>query len=218
MTIRFSTGTVESLEFFLRRAQRALFFGGVVLLGYCACTILDAWSYQVRQSHSFDEQLREGTATNIRRQESKMAHAQEVGPMVPADDLVGRLEIARLGLSVIVVEGVGKSDLIRAVGHIPSTAMPDQGGNIGIAGHRDTFFRPLEGIRLNDLVTLTTPSGEYHYQVVGTRVVSPKYVEVLDPIGEDVLTLVTCYPFYFAGPAPQRFIVRAERTKTEGLI
>jgi sortase A len=69
----------------------------------------------------------------------------------------------------------------------------------------------LRNIRRNDLITFTTPQGEYRYRVVSTRIVSPRDIAVLDPNGNEILTLVTCYPFYFVGSAPDRFIVRAER-------
>jgi sortase A len=110
-----------------------------------------------------------------------------------------------------VAEGVDKLTLRRAVGHIPGTGMPGEPGNVGLAAHRDTFFRPLQNIRRGDAITLTTLAGEYRYRVVSTKIVSPLDVGVLDPSGSEVLTLVTCYPFYFIGPAPSRFIVRAER-------
>jgi sortase A len=82
---------------------------------------------------------------------------------------------------------------------------------VGIAAHRDTFFRPLRNVQLDDVITLTTLQGEYRYRVIWTKVVTPKDVAVLNPDGHEILTLVTCYPFYFVGPAPSRFIVRAER-------
>ena len=82
---------------------------------------------------------------------------------------------------------------------------------MGIAGHRDTFFRPLRNIRADDIITLATLRGEYRYRVVSTKVVSPDDVAVLDSDGNQILTLVTCYPFYYLGSAPERFIVRAER-------
>jgi sortase A len=82
---------------------------------------------------------------------------------------------------------------------------------VGIAGHRDTLFRPLRNIRRNDVITLTTLAGEYRYRVLSTEIVSPSDVTVLQSDGHEVLTLVTCYPFYFVGPAPDRFIVRAKR-------
>ena len=91
--------------------------------------------------------------------------------------------------------------------------MPGQDGNVGITAHRDTFFRPLRNIHMDDVITLTTLQGEYRYRVVSTRVVSPEEVAVLDPTGHEILTLVTCHPFYFVGAAPNRFIVRAERIR-----
>jgi sortase A len=125
--------------------------------------------------------------------------------------LIGRIDIPRLGVSAIVIEGDGTTTLRRAVGHIPGTALPGEPGNVGISGHRDTFFRPLRNIRRNDIVTLTTLQGEYRYRVLSTRIVTPNNVAVLDPSTNETLTLVTCYPFYFVGSAPNRFIVRAER-------
>jgi sortase A len=127
------------------------------------------------------------------------------------DGLVGRLEIPRLGFSVIVSEGTDDATLRRAAGHIAGTAVPGQRGNVGIAGHRDTLFRPLRNIRQDDTILLTTLQGEYQYRVVSTRIVNPSDVAILNSDGNDALTLVTCYPFYFVGPAPDRFIVRAER-------
>jgi sortase A len=109
------------------------------------------------------------------------------------------------------MEGTDTTTLRRAVGHITATGLPGQPGNVGIAGHRDSFFRPLKHVLQRDVITFTTLSGEYRYRVVSTRVVSPSDVTVLDPSGTEVLTLVTCYPFYFVGSAPDRFIVRAER-------
>ena len=113
------------------------------------------------------------------------------------------------------MEGTTAKTLRRAVGHIAGTALPGQPGNVGVSGHRDTFFRPLRNIRENDIITLTTVNGEYRYRVVFTKVVRPENVAVLNATGNEVLTLVTCYPFYFVGPAPYRFIVRAERVSEE---
>ncbi len=126
-------------------------------------------------------------------------------------DLIGLIKIQCLGLSVMVIEGDSTAILRRAAGHIPGTAQPGQPGNVGISGHRDTFFQPLQNIRTNDVITLTTLLGEYRYRVISTRIVSPYDVAVLKADRNQVLTLVTCYPFYFVGPAPDRFIVRAER-------
>ena len=97
-------------------------------------------------------------------------------------------------------------------GHIPGTPLPGEAGNVAIAGHRDTFFRPLRLIRKNDTIILTTDRGEDQYHVVSTSIVRPDEIQVLYPTGRDTLTLVTCYPFDYVGPAPNRFIVRAERS------
>ena len=132
-------------------------------------------------------------------------------PAIRARGLIGRLEIPRLGLSAILIEGDDPKTLRRAVGHIPGTPLPGQPGNVALTGHRDTFFRPLRNIRANDVIVVTTLQGEYRYRVVSTRVVSPENIAVLNSSGGEILTLVTCYPFYFVGAAPDRFIVRAER-------
>jgi len=141
------------------------------------------------------------------------APAEPVQPtaLKSSEGLVGRMEIQRLGVSAIVVEGTSSATLRRALGHISGTALPGEAGNVGISGHRDTFFRPLRNIKANDVITLSTPRGEYNYRVLSTRIVDPSDIAVLDSGETETLTLVTCYPFYFVGPAPKRFIVRAER-------
>lgn len=121
---------------------------------------------------------------------------------------IGRLRIPSVGISAIVLEGDNAGTLRVAPGHIPGTALPDQNGNVAIAGHRDTFFRGLEAVRAGDNVTLTTFHGIYEYRVDAMEVVDPARTDVLEPSGHPILTLVTCYPFHIIGPAPKRFIVR----------
>jgi sortase A len=144
--------------------------------------------------------------------ESRSAPAPAIVVNPPLDGTVlGRLSVPRLEISVIVVEGVEDGDLKHAVGHIPGTALPGGTGNLSIAGHRDTYFRPLRLIRRGDTIAPDTLGSAYRYRVVWTKVVEPEDVQVLDPAGKDVLTLVTCFPFNYVGAAPKRFIVRAER-------
>lgn len=126
-------------------------------------------------------------------------------------DLVGRLEIPRLDLSVMVMEGVRSRTLRLGAGRIPGTALPWTRGNVGIAAHRDTFFRDLREVQKNDRIRLTTVDGPIDYRVAWTSVVHPDDTDALKPTSEDMLTLVTCYPFYYVGPAPERFVVRAIR-------
>ncbi len=123
-------------------------------------------------------------------------------PSLKEGDLFGRLEIPRLNMSVMVMEGVDDITLRLGAGHIPGTPM-------AIAGHRDGFFRPLKNIRMDDTIRFTTPDGTSEYHVVSTTVVSPSDTWVLDNENEKQLTLVTCYPFFYIGPAPKRFIVEA---------
>src|SRR6266576_3776689 len=189
----------QSLKQALQWVRRLLFAGAALTLGYCGFVLLDTWIFQQRQTRNLQRVPGEGSPT---RQEP---------PGIPVDGLIGRIEIPRVGLSAVVFEGTDKATLRRAAGHIQGTAVPGHPGNIGIAAHRDTFFRPLRNVRLNDTVTLTTLRAEYIYRVVSTRVVSPNEVSVLNPSKQETLTLVSCYPFYFVGPAPNRFIVRAER-------
>ena len=146
--------------------------------------------------------------------------------------VIGRVEIARLNLSAVVREGVDAGVLKVAVGHVPSTAMPGEAGNFAIAAHRDTLFRVLKDIQQGDLVSFESPSGTYTYKVVATKIVRPTDVSVLRPDGgglippsqlvsnegqpDKLLTMITCYPFYYVGSAPKRFIVEAELVSGPG--
>ncbi len=204
MKIRIANSNVS---LFLRVLRHTLLAAGLLILVYCAFVYLDSWAFQKQESREFDHLLSQ-------QREALPDSAQPAPPpqLSPAaHGLIGRMEIPRLGLSAIVFEGTSRSTLRRAVGHIAETALPGQPGNVGISGHRDTFFRPLRNIKKDDIITLTTLSGEYRYRVVSTKIVPPSDVAVLDSGKDEVLTLVTCYPFYFLGNAPDRFIVRAER-------
>ncbi|MEP7367167.1 MAG: class D sortase [Acidobacteriota bacterium] len=193
----------HALQRILRWTHRALITLGVAVIGYCGFILADAWMFQKRANAELDRRLEAKHAVPLA--------ATITPPAVGADGLIGRIEVTRIGLSAVVFEGTDRKTLQRAAGHVADTAFPGQAGNIGIAGHRDTFFRPLRDIHQDDIVTLTTLRGEFRYRVVSARVVVPTEVSVLTPTENEVLTLVTCYPFYFVGSAPSRFIVRAER-------
>ena len=148
--------TKKPLRRILRWAQLVLLAVAVSLLGYGGFVLADAWNFQQRESR------------NLARQMGAL-----VLPATTTNGLIFRLEIPRLDLSAVVVEGIDQTTLRRAVGHIPGTGLPGQPGNVGIAGHRDTFFRPLRNIHRNDFITLTTRRGEYRYRVVSATVVGP---------------------------------------------
>jgi sortase A len=136
----------------------------------------------------------------------------------PRSAVVGRLEIPRVHLSVIVMEGDDDATLKNAVGHLPDTVMPWENGNSAFAGHRDTFFRPLQDVRAGDEIRLASARGILVYRVRDTRVVDPDDLSVLAPSAQPELTLVTCYPFYFIGHAPRRYIVRADRVDSAATV
>jgi sortase A len=127
----------------------------------------------------------------------------------PAADPIAVLRIPKIRLEVAVLPGTDERTLNRAVGHIEDTAVPGTDGNSGIAGHRDSFFRGLQNIAVGDAIELETLKGTETYRIERTWIVDPDDVSVLDPTPARSITLVTCYPFYFVGSAPQRFIVRA---------
>ena len=138
-----------------------------------------------------------------------LAPATSARAPLPARAVVARIEVPRLRMSAIAREGVDVRTLRGSVGHVPGTALPGESGNSAFAAHRDTFFRPLEGIRSGDAIVVTTADGVHRYTVVGTRIVEPTDVSVLRSTDQSQLTLVTCYPFNYVGSAPQRFIVQA---------
>ena len=178
-----------------------LALAAVSIWAWYGYVLADAWSFQRTEGRQL-EVLPSGRIDTA------------VAVLAPATGgLVGRIDIPRLSLSVVVIEGTGSAALRRAAGHISGTAMPGQRGNMGISAHRDTFFRPLRNIRKGDVITVTTREREYRYGVLSTHIVMPSNVAVLQSDGRELLTLVTCYPFYFVGAAPGRFIVQAERLK-----
>jgi sortase A len=178
-----------------------LIAAGAALLIWCAWTWHEASVAQTRARHWL--------AT--RRPAIQTPAAPAKVPALCRGDVLGELAIPRLHLSVMVLEGDDASILKIAAGHISGTAVAPGTGNIGIAAHRDTFFRPLHSIRANDLVTLRTRAGLARFTVSDTEIVQPTDVQVLAPTPGRDLTLVTCYPFHYIGSAPKRFIVHARQ-------
>jgi sortase A len=200
-----------------RRVVRLLLLViGIVCVGiYC-----EAWlyrtAYQIYEGWRFDHAKAEPAPLRVAKRIillPKVLPNPDKGvaksPISGTGWIVGRISIPRLHLSAIVEEGVDETTLSRAVGHIPGTALPGEIGNIGIAGHRDTFFEKLKDLRPDDDIDFTTHSGSYHYIVESLTVVDPSDVGVLESKGGKILTIVTCFPFHYIGNAPRRFIVHA---------
>jgi sortase A len=214
---------------FLRWSRNLSLAVGVLLLGYCGYVLLDARLYEADQSRRFQQALKSSAPvdgdpkrlppSSLPPAEVKSSSTRRNGPGIVGggDSALGRIEISAIGLDTMIMEGIDAKTLRRAVGHIPGTPLPGQRGNIVIAGHRDTFFRPLRNIHKDDEITLTTLAGSYRYRVDWIKVVGPEDTAVLDNSDAETLTLVTCYPFYFVGPAPKRFVVRAQRVSVGAL-
>lgn len=201
----------------LQWAQRALFSCAVLFLGYCGYALADAWIFQRLENRDLDRLLRDQRAASGRTPQPSPTVAK-LATAVAKGGLIGRMLIPRLLVSAVVVEGIDKTTLRRVVGHIPGTALPGQPGNVGLAGHRDAVFRPLKDLRIKDEIHFSTLNGDFTYVVESLRVVEPNNVAVLAPSSENMLTLVTCYPFFFIGAAPKRFVVRARQAPAGGTV
>jgi sortase A len=190
----------------LRWSRNVFLIVGVLILGSCGYVLLEAKVYQANETRHFQKQIKDFKPA-IATEGS--VHEVSFHPLTGKP--LGEIELTRIGITAMILEGTDDRTLRRAVGHIPGTPLPGQPGNVAIAGHRDTFFRALRNVRQDDEINLMTLEGSYRYRVDSISVVGPEDTRVLDNSGGDLLTLVTCYPFYFVGPAPRRFIVRAQR-------
>lgn len=181
----------------LRWSSYLVLVAGTCVLGYVVYVYASAYAFQKSAFIDFS---------------SHPPQAPAVERLLSEGSVLGRLQIERLGLSAVVVQGDSPWVLRRAIGHVPGTALPGEYGNVALAGHRDKLFRALRKTREGDIISLETAQGEYQYEVQSTAIVAPTDMQVLQSSGGEELTLITCYPFYYIGPAPDRFIVRAHRT------
>lgn len=177
-----------------------LFAAGIVLLSYWVSATIEAKTYQDRLARRLETLSR----TPVGEIEEAHATRREAS----SSGLVGRLDIPRLGVSAMITEGVTKQALGRGIGHVPRTSFPGERGNVGLAAHRDTYFRRLKDVAAGDRIRLFTPDGVFSYEVDWVRIVDPDRVDLLANTASPALTLVTCYPFHYIGNAPKRFIVR----------
>ncbi|MEL7187127.1 MAG: class D sortase [Pseudomonadota bacterium] len=136
----------------------------------------------------------------------------------PVSEAIGLVSIERLGINVAVFDGTSEKVLNIGAGRIPGTARFGRDGNLAIAAHRDGFFRGLKDIRVGDAISVKHGDGNDQFVVTNTWIVEPDDVSVLEPTDERSITLVTCYPFYFVGNAPQRFIVRGVASDDKSII
>jgi sortase A len=218
----------------VRRFAQRLFLGvGFVMLAYAGGMVVYAELYQRYQSWKFEHQIGALELTKAaaderprmqarREAQARQRAASREGVTIEtvvaesADlsegDVIGKLEIPQIGISVMVLQGVKEETLRIGAGHVPGTPLPGADGNSAIAAHRDTFFRKLKRIRAGDRIQFLSVRGTAQYVVASTEIVEPAATQVMESRGRPELTLISCYPFYFVGAAPRRFIVHATRT------
>jgi sortase A len=192
----------------VRKSSWLIGLGSALILGGAACL---AWQFWLQ--HERADAQRHAKEWLDRR--SAVPRPAPASP-VRRGDVVAEIDIPRLQVSVMVFEGDDLGILAKGAGHIPGTALPGTAlpsgsGNIGIAAHRDTYFRPLRSVHANDVISLKTAAGTSRYMVTETKIVRPSDIGVLAPVPGRDLTLVTCYPFFYFGSAPERFIVHARK-------
>jgi sortase A len=194
----------------LRALRWVLIGGGSLLVGAYALARADAWWYETREAGRLEAALREGAG------ETDPFHSGRAGrarTLARSGGAWGRLELPRLAVSALIAEGVDQQTLRRAVGHLPGSAFPGEVGDVALAGHRDTFFRGLRDVVEGDLVHVQTPDGSFFYRVETLQIVDADDGDALTSSSHPTLTLVTCHPFDYVGPAPHRLLVRAKQVE-----
>ncbi len=177
--------------FLLRWASFVFLLAGVVAVAYASIMVLYGEAYQAIELRKFEHAV-----------PTAEPHLLGIG------EVIGEIQIPRLGVKAVVLQGDNIELLDHAVGHLPQTPLPGEWGNVALAGHRDRLFRPLREIRPGDTIIIATSNGSFQYEVQSTFVVPSTEVGVLRSSGAKELTLITCFPFNYVGHAPNRFIVR----------
>lgn len=193
VAIHTATGARAFILPAIRFAAYFFLLVGVVAAGYAGYVIADAEVFQAIQLHKFN-------------------HIVPLSEphLLTNGEVIGQIEIPSLALRAVILHGDSAALLRRGVIHLPDSPLPGEWGNVALAGHRDTFFRPLRNIQVGDVITVRSSGGNVvQYRVELTNVVAPTNIEVLNSSDKHELTLVTCFPFDYVGHAPNRFIVRA---------
>jgi sortase A len=211
------------------KLERILLFFGILLVSiyvanraysaiYSHASVQSFWAHQTSPPTVVEAQsIWHGGVPDFRLWSQKRIRAYQTSLAANISPPLGVLEIFAIQLQVPVLEGTDELTLDRAVGHIPGTTPLGETGNIGIAGHRDGFFRGLKDVHVGETIDVYTQRGRSRYAVDEIQTVSPDDVSVLAPRAKPSLTLVTCYPFYFVGSAPLRYIVHARAADTNQL-
>ncbi len=183
-----------------RHAGTATVIAGVALLSYAGIVVLKARAHQQ-------------TFEAAPRADAVSPPAVPAPPPLVEGDTIGEIRVDRIGLRTVITQGESDAILDLGAGHLADTPWLGQPGNVVLAGHRDTVFRPLEQIRVGDVIEVTGHSAVVRYAVTSMKIVEPTDISVLDASDSNTLTLVTCFPFVYVGHAPHRFIVRASEIR-----
>lgn len=200
----------------LRSLEAILLVIGTAALGYYAFRTVEAHQIQRARIAAFEaeraaREVAPASAAESSAPETRSANAAASSEAHGREgSLIGVLEIPRLQIAAPVMSGDDEETLAVAVGHLPDTPRPWEPGNSALAAHRDGLFRPLRRVRAGDDIVLRTHRGDFTYRVRETRIVEPTDLSVLAATPSRTLTLITCYPFDYIGPAPMRFIVHAD--------
>ena len=199
-----------------RIAERLLLVAGIALLAFCALSYVRGRAYSHLALSKFRPIAKaaparhaHGAPVDFSLWDEKRIREYEAAFSEHVDEPLAVLRIEDVRLEVPVFNGTDDTTLNRGVGRIIGTGSIDKGGNMGIAGHRDGFFRALKDVHVGETVRLETKSGTRIYTIDRVQIVGPEDVGVLKDDGVPALSLVTCYPFYFIGSAPQRYVVHA---------
>jgi sortase A len=188
-------------------SERLFVIAGSAMLGWCAWLSADSVLSQWEARRSLEAV---SLAASVGRPHVPGAlPSPQPRAIVHRGSVVGELSIPRVALDAVVLHGSDTQTLRRGPGHLENTAFPGKVGNVVIAGHRDSFFRRLGDVVVGDDIFIDTTDGHLHYRVMSTLVVNAHDLSVLKQTDDAILTLITCYPFWVLGPAPDRFIVRA---------
>jgi len=207
----------------LHAVSDILTLAGIVGVLVWAWGLFEPALYQHIQKDRF-EQYRDGVAQLPPAEHARPGRMWNIQPVEPAPSglferdprVLGEMDVPRLEWNVMIREGMDDATLRKAAGHVPATAFPGEPGNFVVLGHRDTLFRPLRGLEQGDHVVVRTMDGEFDYSIDRIEVVPPEDVKLVGGPAERAITLVTCFPFDFLGPAPRRFVAHGHLNEPKG--
>lgn len=207
-------------------AAKVILLLSVCVMLYSAFQILRAPAEARQALHIWDKKREEARLPQVPAEEIPLTEGMVSRPAEPAElsgarpayqegEVIGELYFPKLGQRIAILEGTGRAELRQGAGHDAASAAPGSSGNSVLAGHRDTVFRSLGKLETGDTLELETADGTFIYEVTGSSIVDKETRGAIRPSREPVLTLITCYPFSYTGPAPDRYLLLAKLISPE---